>query len=374
MIRLFTVYQKRRAWTPSSLSTSCRSLAKPPRQQAVMEALTRVFTEDRVAARHHRELLCFLASGESDAAAKEASALAERIKQFQGAHQPPGTQDVDEEAKPVVEEEVQVSDEETPLTESAECLRIVLLESLFETVDAEDNDSSLVLSSSEASNFELLDKYLKEEDEQWKAQRHLLTSTVLRVAKALRLQPQDLLSTEGIIRSTQVGLNPVRHANVVIRCEVPPFLDYRDRVRSAKLEAQCEEQIKHLKSLMIEKGTPLSEADEALAIQDLRRSKTVMRYSIGIHQSLQAALNNSKGVRRSLEEFKQMGPEEVPESGAEFFVSQSIRLLNSFSETSPPTTTLVEALGDAEKLVMEKPVIPFTFMLKCCLWFDVAEE
>lgn len=358
-----------------------------------MEVLSTVFRQSKSAVLLHRELILHLVSGNSAGAAAAAEALAKTVKHVRdknagtatpvekAVYDPPGdgmspspshkkNDHADAEERP--ESDGLIQNEEEKQWHSPEALRIIILETTFECADDEHkpNDSSTE-SNSESENLAILDRFLKEDGERWNTQKHCLANILLRVAQCVGLRPMDVYSFEDNTRPSEHFI-PVRHANVVIRGEVPDTLQLQDPSKSQRVEEECMNKLRVLKQHMKDEGVVLTPLEERMALYEIRRAKTMMRYSVGIKRDLQRALDCSTTVK---ERMTQWGT--LESSPSAFFVGEVIRVLNAFtgensnndgdecSRASHVTSLTSEEIG-----IIEKPVVPFTFMIKCCLWFD----
>lgn len=377
----------------SSSSSKNRPLLSAKNSEQVshsdpMQRLSRVLLNSKHALFQHRELIKCLSEGDAERAADVAAALAQIVKNFTVSSN--DTQSSVTKNLPFCNSDTVVKSmeklssflESTPnhmnddVSEekcgdiekswhSADSLRITVLESVFETLDPDDSSS---LDTPDESNvkmdMEILDRYLLEQANEWKLQKKHLGLAILKASKSIGLTPADLHAheTSPVPISNKEKLKPLKHVNVVVRGEVPETCINRLDRESNEFEGECLKSLQALKKRMELQGSPLSEIEEKMALFELLRSKTSMRYSVGIHHSVQRALDESKAVKRHM-----LSSESKCKTGSEYFVSTAIQLLNQDSET--------RAQEDEEKsfdlAVIEKPVIPFTFMLKCCLWFEI---
>lgn len=269
-------------------------------------------------------------------------------------------------------------------------LRAVVLETLFETVDTGDSvgsscaqgrlpkesHSPLIYKEDRAQAEKVLNQYLSEEGEKWKMQKHLIVSILLDLAKSMGLTPLDLHACEETGTSAfssatkkETSLNPLKHTNLVVRGEMPDWIDIGVNGKEALVERECQKELNALKEqILLSGGIPMKPAEEEMALYELRRTKTVLRYSVGIHRDLQHAFNKSENVKQFIQRTHRKTADPLP-SGAQYFVSQAIQLLNSDSHKKFIHRTNTKQMGSS--ISIETPVIPFTFMLKCCLWFEL---
>lgn len=399
-----------------------------------MEILHQIFHRNKQAVLQHRELLICLAEGDVDGAGATAAALTRTIKKSLLETVKPADSMAESSAlpeclfrrpdddalrvttdkiadtlmknnsNPIHDENLEKCKNSAPDEDSVHAipaaaapwnvvssLRAVVLETLFETVDPEDPmDSSMAHSrgwgaghSSPTSTGyvsraeEILNQYLSEEGEKWKEQKHLIASILLDLVKSMELTPLDLHACEetepvGELNriKKEAPLNPLKHANLVVRGELPDFGVNGNRNESAMvIETECQKELEELKKKIVSNGAaPMTPVEEEMALYELRRCKTVIRYSVGIHRDLQRAFNKSKNVSRFIEQNHKNSCQPLP-TGAEYFVSQAIHLLNS--DAHKEILHRIKGNKTESSISIETPVIPFTFMLKCCLWFEV---
>lgn len=401
-----------------------------PERKNPMEVLHRVFQSSPKALHQHRELMICLAEGDVDGARFTAAALAKTIIQcvpplseksipkdeglsdreqtiFKKSNEEmlrvgvekitnsiPGStlNSLDGET---LEEVKNVSCSEAHMGTSAPwnsttSLRAVVLETLFETPDTEgvfpssstSMDASgticspLTSASGKAQAEVILNQYLSEEEQRWKNQKHVIVSIVLDLAKSIGLTPLDLHACEknaprgdSALSKKEDSFNPLTHTNFVIRGEIPDWKDSQVSEKVRLIDKECQKELETIKKRILgDGGEPIKPEEEEMALYELYRTKTVVRYSVGIHRDLQAALNTSKNVKQFLELSYANSLEPIP-TGAEYFASQAIRLLNSDSYKEILHKISVDTLEPS--ISVETPVIPFTFMLKCCLWFEL---
>ncbi|KAG5490018.1 hypothetical protein JKF63_00137 [Porcisia hertigi] len=397
-----------------------------------MELLSRVFQQHPPALRLHRELTIALTEGDSARAADLASVLASTIQRFAGAQHSQsieidapsavsertepvsqsdipaaGVEDVEEALEKTRQELAQQAamhvrsnvsrgeDAGTSLSASAgagelpfwrdpEQLCITVLESAFETeVLSGESQDTLTPAGNRAAEYEaeqvrVLDSYLEKEALRWKAQKAAIAKVILDVTRFLGLTPEDLQAAEGISTSPSataaaVGeqkLNVLRHTNLVIRGEVPsssPPPPPSSGMASESVEAELHVLEERMSSL----GQPLTPMEVRMARYELQMNRSKMRYVVGVHRELQLALDHSAALQRAL--VQRNTPTVMFSTGTEVFMAEVIRALNegasaySASVTAAGGELSVSSVKARE--VVESPVLPFTFMLKCSLWF-----
>lgn len=386
---------------------------KRPHPTNPMEVLSRIFSVNKRAVMQHHELISCLACGDEDASAEVAAILARTVKKELSARSvsrnvnsstngdlPTVGKDTLEEVTEKLASELRGNDQsgsddasvgemsnakQPELWTSPDALRLVVIETLFETEEDAVEKGELLRSvvgsppKSKDLAMEILDRYLSEEGDKWRAQKHQIASVVLHAAKSCGITPLDLHACETTMLHfrSRDELNPMKHVNLVIRGEVPSTLDSRNPERTELLEKEIERELESLKVQMSAQGYPLSPLEEKMALYELRRSKTVMRYSVGIHHDLQKAFDTSKTVKKIISFDSSSGVDKGmnTKNGSEFFVSHAIQMLNEPDEyNSFRKANSMRFKDDHDISLLETPVIPFTFMLKCCLWFDVSSK
>jgi hypothetical protein len=291
-----------------------------------------------------------------------------------------------------------------PFWRDSQYLCVTVLESAFETdVPEGEAQDSLTASGNRAAEHEaeqmrILETYLEKEGTRWKAQKAAIAKIVLDVAKAVGITPEDLQVAEGLTSGRQVlqeereasvssannvngsRLNVLRHSNLVIRGEIPsaahPPSSSTDSTAAGD-RSDVDAQLAALEERMRSLGTPLTHEESQMARYELWMSQSKMRYVVGVHKELQAALDSSEAVKEVLR--KRAGAAaSLPSSvtATQLFMDEVLRALNEGAEAFTARLT-----GDAEPLSVEdvaareaaeNPVLPFTFMLKCCLWFNTT--
>ncbi|KAF5224939.1 hypothetical protein ECC02_001872 [Trypanosoma cruzi] len=397
-----------------------------------MATLTDIFRAHPSALRLHRELTICVANGEAERAADLAYVLAETVKRVcnqmgSGTEQntkltssptpadssaaeagivakeympPMGPEDVEismettrrrvleENSGDVAEAFIKGESENTssgnahpalcdnpPFWKQPTALRVTLLEAAFELTlpDGGDADNPLSPRSTEVEehekrNMALLDEYLTREKKRWEMQKGAIGRAVLTTAQQLAVTPEDLHSVLEETDSTrnvsgQDGcLRVLKHCNLIIRGETPE-VELMAKNTAGSVRAAAEEELEVLVSRMERSGSPLTPQERELALFELVMTKSKMRYVVGLHRDLQMALDASENLRRAASQ------KQLP-SGSEVFTQKLVEKLNKVaadgSETSAEDLELIESLS--------APVLPFTFMLKMCLWFDVPRD
>lgn len=392
-----------------------------------METLSYVFHVHPSALRLHRELTISLAKGDAQEAADLASALAETVtrvivaeKQKQQAAKEstseetapaPSSKDELPEVTPEdlasalgkVQEKVEenavrdlfasgTQPSPSPSARSAagatvdgagaprsekfwelpEHLCITLVDTGFQLTVSEDADlltaEGVKAMEEEKEHMQVMETYLEKEKEKWKAQRNAVLAVALAVAKRLGITPQDLhaaeASTDRPRRTESARFSPFQHCNLIIRGEAPSLTGQSDEAVKAAVEGELEQ----LKTLMARNNNPLTPLDERLAYYELLMSRTRMRYVVGLHKDLQLALDNSEKLNALRSERGVTG------DGSSFFVGEVIRELNQ-TEKDVEEAVKSGEIHSVERVeqaaVISRPLLPYTFVLNCCLWFDV---
>lgn len=263
-----------------------------------------------------------------------------------------------------------------PFWKQPSALRVTLLEASFELTlpDGLDADSPLSQESTEAEKHEekqmaLLDEYLTREKKRWETQKGAIGRVVLTTAQRLGLTPEDLhgaLEEKGGTTRDTTGqdgrLRLLKHCNLVVRGEVPEVALF-DKRAAGDVRAAAEEELEALARRMEQRGLPLTPKDREMALFELVMTKSKMRYVFGLHRELQIALNASEALQR-------LAAQEKVSSGSEVFFQRVVEGLN---KVAPDGTE--KSAEDVELVdVLSTPVLPFTFMLKMCLWFDIPQN
>ncbi|RNF03639.1 uncharacterized protein Tco025E_08181 [Trypanosoma conorhini] len=391
-----------------------------------MATLTAVFRTHPSALRLHRELTICLAQGESERAADLASVLAETVKRVcnqmeQGtveraksasfstrtdSSEAEGGDGATEYVPPMGPGDIEFSMEATrrrvlgtnaaaafikgesedppsgdagasacdkpPFWRQPSALRVTLLEASFEMTLAEGDDAENPLSprgtgveEHEKEKMALLDEYLTREKKRWELQKGAIGRAVLMTAQQLGITPEDLhiaLEEKNGTKhfSNRDGcLRVLKHCNLIIRGEAPE-VELMAEEADGGVRAAAEEELEVLVSRMQALGSPLTPEEREMARFELILTKSKMRYVVGLHRELQMALDASEALRREASQQQVF-------SGSGFFTQKVVERLNKVapdgSETGAEDVELIETLS--------APVLPFTFMLKMCLWFDV---
>nr|CCC93730.1 conserved hypothetical protein [Trypanosoma congolense IL3000] len=257
-----------------------------------------------------------------------------------------------------------------PFWKDPGALRLTVLESAFEMTLGDDNDHPLRPGSAEAEEFEkrqmaLLDVYLTREQKKWERQKGAIARVLVSTAKRLGLTPEEIHAAQQAECEVGVSqgsgrLNVLKQCNIIVRGEVPEMAELQMKDSGAgSVHAFAAEELEVLVKRMNERGAPLSQHDKDLAMFELVMSKSKMRYVVGLHRELQLALDEAVALKKA-----KVGGESV--SGSTFFVDAALKALN---KVAPDGTE--ESAEDVECIeVISAPVLPFTFMLKMCLWFD----
>ncbi|KAG5464709.1 hypothetical protein LSCM4_00150 [Leishmania orientalis] len=417
---------------PTESGSSSDDVANRRPSRHPMKLLSSVFQRHPSALRLHRELTIALADGDAARAGDLASVLATAVQRVvaaqeaesNGVARPPkgpesakqitqgdipvaGVEDVEEAMEKTRQAllhktTLQISDDVArdagvgalssatavagrclPFWRDPDRLCVTVLESTFET-EVPDGESQDTLTPAgnraaehEAEQVRILDAYLEKEGARWKAQKAAIAKIVLDVTSSLGLTPEDLQSAEGIVASVGAGvaaavgdrkLNVLRHSNLVIRGEIPS-----PPASSSAVEAVAAE-LRALEERMASLGQPLTPSEVCMARYELQMRKARMRYVVGVHKELQLALDHSPALRSSL--MGRSTPEVTFSTGTEVFMAEVIRSLNEGADayTARLTAAGAQLTVDSVKAreAVESPVLPFTFMLKCSLWFTTA--
>ncbi|KAG5463974.1 hypothetical protein LSCM1_00150 [Leishmania martiniquensis] len=274
-----------------------------------------------------------------------------------------------------------------PFWRDPDQLCVTVLESTFETevLGGESQDTLTPLGNRavehEAEQLRILDAYLEKEAARWKAQKAAIGKIVLDVARSLRITPEDLQSAEGLFASAGAGvsaavgerkLNVLRHSNLVIRGEIPSRP--HSSSPSEGIAEAVEAELRALEERMSSLGQSLAPAEVCMARYELQMRKSRMRYVVGVHKELQVALDHSPTLRNLLTE--KSTSEVAFTTGTEEFMAGVIRALNegadAYSARLTAAGTQLTVADVKAREAVESPVLPFTFMLKCSLWFTTA--
>ncbi|GET93214.1 hypothetical protein, conserved [Leishmania tarentolae] len=418
--------------TSGSGGTASRQVSRHP-----MELLSSVFERHPPALRLHRELTIALANGDAASAADLASVLATTVQRVVAEQEADsnavatspdrrasvehssqsdiptaGLTDVEEAVEKTRQAlfhqvKTQTTNNEFGVTDAGatfsapgtaersipfwrdpERLCVTVLESTFETevVGGEFQDTLTAAGNQaaqhEAVQLSILEAYLEKEATRWKAQKSAIAKIVLDVIRSLGLTPEDLQSFEGISSSTgaDVGaavgerkLNVLRHSNLVIRGEIPSST--LSKSASENVVGDVEAELLALEERMRSLGHPLTEAEARMARYELQMSKSKMRYVVGVHKELQLALDHSPALQATLKE--KSTPETTFSTGTGMFMAEVIRALNEGTDAYSSSLTEADRKLTVSNVrareAVETPVLPFTFMLKCSLWFTTAQ-
>ncbi|CCW67009.1 unnamed protein product [Phytomonas sp. Hart1] len=417
-------------WTPSSSGATSNP----------MQFLTRVFQTHPTALCLHRQLTIALANGDAEGAADLASILAQTIRRVhhdekpnlspvpsmesgrqagtsfeQAEALPPPSPDDLNEAMGAAEGELKrqfllhdlqqsqrhptgldpnIRSSSRPrqlFWRSPNSLCITTIESIYEAAAPKDGEDSPLTTAGdrtivkEGQEMAILDQYLTKNASQLAAQKEALTKTVLEVAQALGLTPEDLHAAEGASlddRLTQTysprqahdtsSLNALRHCNLVIRAEAPDMEIEKD---NSEFYAKVSEEVSILKKRICESGAPFSDIEEKMATYELMMVHTTMRYVVGIHRDMQVALDHSAEVEKCMQK---SGAD--TKKGSSFFIQKVMQALHiapdQFTNLEGDVTGAAQpSVEQFERTkVIQRPVIPYTYMLKCCLWFNIPSE
>jgi hypothetical protein len=225
-----------------------------------------------------------------------------------------------------------------PFWKDQNSLNITILETQFEVEDGD-------------SGTQLLDKYLAEESALWKQQKAAIAKVVLDVAKECGLTPLSIHGEDD--RPTTPKLNPLKHCNVVVRGELPYGVEASSWKSSEETEAdilqEAQQQLSKLEEHLQQKGAaPLTSTEKQLVICEYVMAKSQIKYIVGLHRSLSGAIDGNRSAHLGVCSSKE-------------FVSKTIERLNQ------PQAT---ALGNDLVHTVSKPVLPFSFILKLCLWYS----
>ncbi|KAK7199857.1 hypothetical protein NESM_000033600 [Novymonas esmeraldas] len=405
----------------------------PPRvpSRHPMELLSSVFQSHPHALRLHRELTVAIADGDSARASDLAGVLASTVQRVVASHEaggdtaapagPPGARDSELDLPAARPEDVEQAMDKThevllrhvadvgdrsaarmgagdgatsasaataagsslPFWRDPQQLCVTVLESAFET-EVPDGEAQDTLSPAgnraaehEAAQMRILESYLERDSARWKAQKSAVAKVVLEVARSMGVTPEDLQSAEGATAPADTAvapgeqrLNVLRHSNIVVRGEMPAAA-----VPGGSVDDSVAEELRALQQRMADLGQPLTAEEVCMARYELQMSKSKMRYVVGVHKELQLALDHSTTLRDAPAQQAQAAATPTL-TGTERFMAEVIRSLN---EGADAYGAKVAAAGESLTLenvearkALEAPVLPFTFMLKCCLWFTTT--
>lgn len=245
---------------------------------------------------------------------------------------------------------------------STKHITVTILETSFEVSDddgvAEDHER-------------ILDQYLTQESERWKAQKHAIANIVLQCARECGITPLALHEGEGDTASSSSSrasgtINVLKHCNLVIRGEVP------DSITSASLTggssttddemlASCRDELAALERRYTERGIPpMSPRDRSIALMELIMSRTSVRYSVGLKKDLSSTLDRLAALGAT-----------AGTTGANAFHQKVISALNEVRPLEAASPSGAAAATTPQRQV-QQPVLPYSFMVKLCLWFDAS--
>ncbi|KAH9582165.1 hypothetical protein LSM04_006806 [Trypanosoma melophagium] len=264
-----------------------------------------------------------------------------------------------------------------PFWKQTSALRVTLLETSFEMTlpEGDDVENPLSLKGAEVEQHEkeclsLLDEYLAREQKRWEAQKKAIGRVILLTAQRLGIIPEDLFSSRNANSNTDTPsshdgrFRVFKHCNLIVRGEVPETAELLQLKSPADndIHATVAEELRILVQRMEERGCPLSPREKEMALFELIMTKSKMRYIVGLHRELQVALDESNKLRELCSQKKLS-------IASEAFSHEVIEKLNKLepdgTEKSAEEVELIELLST--------PVIPFTFMMKMCLWFDIPK-
>lgn len=222
-------------------------------------------------------------------------------------------------------------------------LTITLLESSYETTAPDEEGDGEGQQHKEERDLALLDEYLLKEAARWKAQKHAVAKAVLEAARRVGITPLQLHAGEGAASSSSSSsLNPLRHCNVIIRGEVPD-------PDGPDIDTELQELEVHLQ-------TKLDDKARDIARMELLLSRRYVRYVVGLHRTLSTAIDAAAPEASST---GTDGDASLPPTKA--LTDEIMRVLNQ----------VPSGAEDVVHTTIAVPVIPFTFMLKLCLWYEV---
>jgi hypothetical protein len=382
---------------PPSVSVTAlhHGSAGPPRPPAPLILLDQVFRSDGSARSLHKELLVAIASGNCEESSEIAAALASIVKrrlaeaetgasssmQHHGQEASPAEKPSNQSDLPPVTDAAighaldkvadaaasrglpdppfhsgkkETSDVEpsTPWL-SSKHLTVTILETSFEVSDDD---------ATAEEHERILDQYLSQEGERWKLQKHAIANAVLSAARHCGITPLALQSgDEGSVSfstpQTANTINVLKHCNIVVRGEVPEVLSSTSGSSDSVING-CREELAALEQRYIERGLPpMSARDKQIALLELVMSRTTVRYSVGLKKDLSSGLDRSAAV----------GKGGVPSStgiGAEAYHQHMITALNAESSATEGHDMCTS------RHLLSQPVLPYSFMMKLCLWYD----
>lgn len=314
-----------------------------------MAKFNTLLTSNQGAAALYRELLTCITSGDAEASKEIAALLAQHAQKLnertaalvEGAEVPvpPSSRPPNlEDAVPFSDDSILHAAEKLqsseggpvfdsivdPLMEQSDALRIIIIDSNFE-LEEDDNEDG----KASTDQLAVLDEYLRTDDGRWKEQKRAVSQRVLEAAREAGVTPALLVASPSSNAGrgrTDGSMSPFKECNVVVRCEVPP------KTSDAEAAAAIESKLRDLRESA--DGEWSGEAD-ALARREMELSLESVRYKVGVHYSLEHALGREMCAA---------------------FVEKAMAKLNESNDD-----------------VLSRPVMPFTFLLRTCLWFDLDE-
>ena len=306
---------------------------------------------DKAALRLHRELTVALANGDAETASDCASALAKRMQKFSAAQEQPEHESsqttevsdappaptastmellIEKAAAPQLSGSTTGTSDGSESAAASEINAVTILSTDFES----ENEDDLL-------DIKILDEYLKKENEAWKEQKRAVANRILVVAKELGITPEVVHGSETEQMKDET-FRPLRHVNLVIRAEMSrldPEVEASVRTAAEAIKLRLEEK-QQLVSQSGEQGSEEQIVQEhqfvgQVAFLELVAAKSHMKYSLGLHKDLEAALGQEL---------------------AQKFVSCAVSNLNS-SEKSDDVA------------IIRRVVLPYTAMIKLCLWY-----
>lgn len=314
-----------------------------------MAKFNTLLTTNKGAAVLYKELLTSITSGDVDGSREVAALLAQHaLKMNEGKVTPPAPA-ADDAAAPTpsrpasLEDAIPFSDDSilhaaeklraaghddeggvgqvsAPQADS-DALRIIIIDSNFEM--EEDDDVEGKISDTQMA---VLDEYLRTDEASWKTQKRAISAKVLEAAKEVGISPAILVASPDIAKKAgeSTTMSPFKECNVVVRCEVPTKL--ADGGADAAITAR-------LKEMREAGGSEWTDEADAIARREMELSTMSVRYKVGIHNSLESALGHDLCAK---------------------FVEGAMKRLN-----------------DSEDSILSQPTMPFTFLMRTCLWFDL---
>jgi hypothetical protein len=315
-----------------------------------MARFNALLTTNKGAAVLYKELLTSITSGDVDGSKEVAALLAQHAQKMNAsateASAPGPTDDAPPSAEPSrlasLDDAIPFSDEsilhaaeklrgvgqgeESPLVAQADAsaLRIIIIDSNFEMDEDEEVEGKAA-----DTQMAVLDEYLRTDDAKWKTQKRAVSAMVLEAAKAAGVTPAMLIASPPSSNKSpgeSTSMSPFKECNVVVRCEVPANIEGSDAAVAIN---------KRLKEMREAGGAEWTDEADAIARREMELSTMVVRYKVGIHHSLEHALGHDMCAK---------------------FVEGAMQRLNN-----------------SDDAVLSQPTMPFTFLMRTCLWFDLEE-